>query len=81
MTPRTTTEVIEHKVQPWLQILTPVLLGLILFILSNLNTNLLGVQNSIIDIKDRMAGNEANIRANETAITIYHNNFSEELLP
>jgi len=71
---RPVSEIIEHSVSPWMRLITPIALAMIMFILNNFNQNLNQVATDVSSVKDRIHENSRRIQANETAIEIYHHN-------
>lgn len=71
---RSASDIIEHSVSPWLRLITPIALALIMFILNNLNSNISSVAEDVSTVKDKISVNGERIKATETAIDIYHNN-------
>lgn len=67
-------EFIEHQVSPWLRLVTPVLLALIMFILQSVNTQMKNLSDAQAKAQEERTEMKEDIRANKTAIEIYHGN-------
>ena len=62
----------ESKISPWLRLITPVALTLILFVLNNMNAQFKGLSEQISDARDFVQSNSLAIRENTTSIRLLH---------
>ena len=65
-------DVLEHTISPWLRILTPVVMGLILFILSGIDGELKEIATQVNAVRVDISSHGERITAVETAVEIHH---------
>ncbi len=66
-------DVMEHNISPWLRLVTPILLALIMFILNGMNDQLSRQTAELAKVKSDLAVLASRISANETAIRYIDN--------
>ena len=62
----------EHQVSPWLRLIVPVMLALIMFIMNSMNKNIEAAIEEQQKQREMLSELAERVRANETAIRIYH---------
>jgi len=62
-----------EQVTPWLNLLTPALLALVMYVLTGINDNLLLIRAELVAAEQVLSNQGARIQGAETAIDIYHN--------
>ncbi len=67
-------QVVESNISPWLRLISPILLALILYILNGVDVSINELQADVRLARSDLAANAERIRSNETAIEIYHLN-------
>ena len=64
---------LETQVSPWLRLVTPIALALILFILDSVNVSIDLLRQEFLNAREIVAQNRVGVSKNRTAIEIYHN--------
>ena len=65
-------ELYEQKINPWLRMLTPLVMALILFILSGMADGIKGIAAEVSAVRIDISSHGERITAVETAIEIHH---------